>query len=149
MNYVAGLYAGCMYIVSLKIVISYKNQNKIPIQITFLPKKIPGNNGKFLNPKKSLDNYHHFESTVTPGVEPCMKPTRTFLKIKWSLLFWVLLISLIIILLFIQNISPFLIDSNHTHNSSWPVTVDQIWKNFVIDIEQMTKVQQSCRLLNH
>ena len=36
MNYVAGLYAGCMYIVSLKIVISYKNQNKIPIQIKAL-----------------------------------------------------------------------------------------------------------------
>ena len=36
MNYVASLYAGCMYIVNLKIVISYKNQNKIPIQIKVL-----------------------------------------------------------------------------------------------------------------
>ena len=38
----------------------------------------------------------------------------------------------IIIIIQIQNISPFLIDSNHTHNSSWPATVDQIWKKFAI-----------------
>ena len=36
MNYVAGLYTGCIYIVSLKTVISYKNRNKIPIQIKAL-----------------------------------------------------------------------------------------------------------------
>ena len=36
MNYVADLYAACMYIVNLKIVINYKNQNKIPTQIKAL-----------------------------------------------------------------------------------------------------------------
>ena len=36
MNYVASIYARCMYFVNLKIVISYKNQIKIAIKIKAL-----------------------------------------------------------------------------------------------------------------
>ena len=56
-----------------------------------------------------------------------------FLKFEFPQNFTFILAHKAIKLLFIENMPSILIGWKHTHNSPYPATDDQIWKNFAFN----------------
>ena len=77
-------------------------------------------------------------SFIVPCESLTYENSRLFVSVKYNM--WKRLL-----LLFIQNISPFLIGSTTLANSSKQASVDQIWKRIVIS-EMSSKMQGSWRI---
>ena len=77
-------------------------------------------------------------SFIVPCESLTYKNSRLFVSVKYNM--WKRLL-----LLFIQNISPFLIGSTTLANSSKQASVDQIWKRIVIS-EMSSNMQGSWRI---
>ena len=77
-------------------------------------------------------------SFIVPFESLTYENSRLFVSLKFNM--WIRLL-----LLFIQNISPFLIGSTTLANCSKQASVDQIWKTIVIS-EMSSKMQGNWRI---